>query len=159
MDITDTLRELIKRGEELVPQGGDPIIEGYNGALQPEYGSWRLQAISAIEELGRPSKPLLREIDSDKEGSYFYQGSAARVLGVLKAALAIAQRERRPTAVTTEVSAAMTTSAGSPGNATTRDVLLYTDTMLHCSIRSRAFSRNSSSSRLSSSSSLAGAKQ
>jgi hypothetical protein len=48
MDVTDTLLELIKRGEELVPQGGDPIVEGCNGALQPEYGSWRLQAISAI---------------------------------------------------------------------------------------------------------------
>jgi hypothetical protein len=124
MDHIETLRELIKRGEELMPQGGDAVIEGYNGALQPDYVSWRLQAISAIEELGRSGKPLLREIDSDKEGSFFYESSAARVLGVLKAALAIAQRDGRITGPRIEPSPAMKTPLGSTGGATAGDVFV-----------------------------------
>src|SRR5262245_49162617 len=121
MDLTDTLRDLIKHGEELRPKGGDHF-EGYNGDLQSEYGSWRMQAISAIEELGRSSKPLLREIESDKEGSYFYEGSAALVLGVLKAALAIAERERQKSG------SARLSEAPEPAtqsdNALTRDVFV-----------------------------------
>jgi predicted nucleotide-binding protein len=94
MDVIETLRELIKQGEGLAPKGGS-TFEGYNGALQSEYSSWRVQVISAVEDLGRNAKPLLREIDSDKDGSYFYESSASRLLGVLKGALAIAQRQVR----------------------------------------------------------------
>ncbi|MGO8702623.1 MAG: TIR domain-containing protein [Candidatus Brocadiia bacterium] len=92
MSLVDTLKELVERGKELLPHAGS-LVRGYNGNMQPDYVSWRLQAISAINELGKQAQPLLKEIDSDKKGSYFYDSSLARVLGVLKAALAIAQRQ------------------------------------------------------------------
>ncbi len=94
MTIIETLRELITTGESLVPKGGK-AFEGYNGQLQPDYVSWRLQAIAAVEELGKTARPLLKDLESDKQGPYFYQGSTARVLGVLKGALAIAERQAR----------------------------------------------------------------
>ncbi len=47
MDTLPTIKQLIKEGEELVPKGGMQF-QGYNGQMQPEYVSWRLQAIAAI---------------------------------------------------------------------------------------------------------------
>lgn len=91
MDILSTLRDLIEKGELLAPQGGE-IFQGCNGSLQPDYVSWRLQALSAIEELGDPGKPILKDINTDKNGPYFYKSSAQRILGGLQAALAIAKK-------------------------------------------------------------------
>lgn len=79
MAVTDTIRELIGTGESLVPQGG-MAFSGYNGKLQPEYVAWRLQAIGAIEEIGKAARPLLKDLEADKDGPYFYQSSAARFL-------------------------------------------------------------------------------
>jgi predicted nucleotide-binding protein len=90
--LIDTLKALVAQGEELAPQGGT-IFDGYNGDKQPDYVSWRLQAVDAISELGKQAQPLLREIESDKDGAYFFEDSAKRVLGVLKAAVAIAGRQ------------------------------------------------------------------
>jgi predicted nucleotide-binding protein len=92
MDILTTLKGLIETGEKLAPQGG-MLIDGYNGELQPEYISWKLQAILAIQELGECAKPILRDIEADKHGNFFYQESAARILGGLRAALAVAERK------------------------------------------------------------------
>src|SRR3972149_2368354 len=92
MDIQNTLRELITTGESLAPKGGDALY--YNGDLQPEYVSWRLQAISAIQDLGQAAKPILKDLDSDEQGPYFFKSTAQRVLGGLRAALAIAEKQR-----------------------------------------------------------------
>ena len=94
MNIEETLQELIAQGEILVPQGGN-MFDGYNGKLQPEYVSWRLQSISAIEEIGGKAKPILKELDGDGNGAYFLEDSASRLLGALKAALVIAQRQEK----------------------------------------------------------------
>lgn len=95
MDILTTIEQLIAEGERLSPQGGTPFL-GYNGDLQPEYVSWRLQAIDAIQQLGQSAKSLLKEIEADSQGSYFYKSSADRVLGALKAGHTIAKRQSAP---------------------------------------------------------------
>ncbi|MFA6093006.1 MAG: nucleotide-binding protein [Elusimicrobiota bacterium] len=82
------MSELIKEGERLVPHGGH-IFSGYNGDMQAEYIAWRLQALSLIGELGSQMTPLLKDIERDKQGPYFFQDSAQRVLGALKAAAKI----------------------------------------------------------------------
>jgi predicted nucleotide-binding protein len=92
MSVLDTLKQLVSEGEELAPQGGTPGL-GYNGDKQPDYVSWRLQAIDAVSKLGKQAQPLLREIEGDKNGVYFYKNSAQLVLGVIKAAIAIAERK------------------------------------------------------------------
>lgn len=120
MDIVGTLEQLIEEGERLRPQGGDPFT-GYNGRLQPEYVSWRLQAIAAIQELGSPAKAMLKEIESDKEGAYFFESSASRVLGVLKGALAIAKRQL-PSAATR---ASMPTSTSGTPRSTDRVFVVH----------------------------------
>jgi predicted nucleotide-binding protein len=91
MDTLTTLQELIETGETLVPKGGN-LFDGYNGALQPEYVSWRLQAISLFEQLGQSGKPILKDLEADENGAYFLQSSAQRVLGGLRAAAAIAKK-------------------------------------------------------------------
>jgi predicted nucleotide-binding protein len=48
--------------------------------------------MAAIEELGSAGKPLLKDLEADKSGSFFYESSASRVLGALKAAHALTQR-------------------------------------------------------------------
>lgn len=93
MDIVDRLEELIAEGESLVPQGGNSF-EGYNGDMQPDYVSWRLQAISAIQKLGAGARHVLQELEDNDKGAYFYRSSALRVLGALKGALAIARTEQ-----------------------------------------------------------------
>lgn len=93
-NLINELNDLIKRGEDLAPRGGN-ILEGYNGREQPDYVSWRLQAITAIDELGKLARPLLQDLESDNHGSYFYSSSAQRVLGVLKAALTIAEKQTK----------------------------------------------------------------
>lgn len=99
MSLVDTLKALVTQGEELAPQGGTMFL-GYNGDKQPDYVSWRLQAVDAISALGKQAQPLLKEIDNDKQGPYFFEDSAKRVLGVLKAAVAIAERQSKaPVAV------------------------------------------------------------
>lgn len=92
MDILTTLKELIETGEKLTPQGG-MLFDGYNGKLQTEYVSWRLQAISAIQEIGESAKSILKDIETDKHGTFFYEQSASRILGGLKAALAVAEKK------------------------------------------------------------------
>ena len=92
MSITDDIKDLIKKGENLAPKGGD-IFSGYNSDLQTDYVSWRLQSISAIQELGKSANPLLREIEQDKTGPYFFKDTAQNILGVLKAAAAISEKQ------------------------------------------------------------------
>jgi predicted nucleotide-binding protein len=93
--LSETFRALIRQGEELVPKGGS-TFDGYNGHLQPDYASWRLQTFSAVEDLGSPGRPLLKELEKDKQGSYFFQNSASIVLGVLKAGLVLAEKVTKP---------------------------------------------------------------
>ena len=98
MGVVDNLRKLIAEGEKLAPLGGN-LFGGYNGEKQPEYVSWRLQTIAAIEELGTAAKPLLKEIeelDKNQGGSFFYEHTASHILGVLRAALAIAKKQFVP---------------------------------------------------------------
>ncbi len=92
MNLVGELKNLIQEGEKLRPLGGS-MFNGYNGQKQPEYLSWRLQTISAIEALGNDSKILLKEIEKDKYSSVFYESSAANLLGVLKAALSLAEKK------------------------------------------------------------------
>jgi predicted nucleotide-binding protein len=91
MPLVEILKELAAQGEYLASNGGN-IVDGYNGNLQPDYVSWRLQAIDVISQLGEQARPLLREIEGDDRGAYFYGSSAQLVLGVVKAAIAIAER-------------------------------------------------------------------
>lgn len=88
----DTIKKLIEEGNILVPKGGSDF-NGYNGELQPEYVSWRLQVFSILDEIGKPAQILVKELDKDVNGSYFYESSARRVLGVLNAALKIIERK------------------------------------------------------------------
>jgi predicted nucleotide-binding protein len=92
MSLLETITDLIKQGEALAPQGGNGL-EGYNGMMQDQYVAWRLQVLSMLHELGSPAKPLIADLNADKKGPYFYNQSAQRVLGALKAAQAIAQRK------------------------------------------------------------------
>ena len=94
MDTIGNIRDLISIGEKLAPKGGE-FYMGYNEKLQPEYVSWRLQAFASLDELGKSAQHLINELKSDKKGSYFYEPSASLVLGVLKAALAIAERQEQ----------------------------------------------------------------
>ena len=98
--LIETLQELIAEGEKLAPQGSQSHFEGYNGKMQPECLSWRMQAIAAIGELGPQARHILKDFENDSDGPYFYQASADRVLGGLQTALGIAQRKLR--AVSTE---------------------------------------------------------
>jgi len=92
MNIEETLRKLIAQGEILVPQGGD-AFDGYNGNLQPDYVSWRHQSIFTISELGQTAKPILRDIEADDQGAYFFRSSASLILGSLRGALEIARNQ------------------------------------------------------------------
>ncbi len=80
------LDELIREGEELVPEGGRDLVEGYNRQHQAAYASWRERCMVALNEIGPAANYLVHELASDTRGSYFYQSSASRVLGVIKAA-------------------------------------------------------------------------
>jgi predicted nucleotide-binding protein len=99
MSLKDNIEQLIRIGESLLPKGGSEF-DGYNGEYQPEYVSWRLQTFSILDELGKSASLLLKELQDDTNGAYFYQSSASRILGVLKAALAIVQR--KPTRIVKE---------------------------------------------------------
>ena len=90
-EMQDTLRELIRQGEELVPKGGDELT-GYNGELQPEYLAWRVQALLALKVIGAPMAPTVLEIERDKRSQYYYSSSARNILGGLKGALELAER-------------------------------------------------------------------
>lgn len=94
--VIQALEKLIEEGKKLVPQGGHPLV-GYTGSLQTEYVSWRMQSLIAIEFLGSPAERLKKEIESDKDGPYFYKSSAQRVLGCLQAALEIAKKAKAET--------------------------------------------------------------
>lgn len=93
MDTLRLLADLIAEGERLAPKGGTPGL-GYNGELQPEYAAWRHQAIAAIQELGPGFRSILRELEQDENGPYFYSSSAEQVLGAVKGAQAILARKR-----------------------------------------------------------------
>ncbi len=99
-ELIETLQGLISEGEKLAPQGGDALY--YNGDMQPDYLSWRMQAIVAIEEVGATSKHILKDIENDSNGAYFFKDSANRILGSLRAALVIAQRKERSTSPSTQ---------------------------------------------------------
>jgi predicted nucleotide-binding protein len=92
MNTKENIEYLITVGEDLLPRGGSEF-EGYNGDFQPEYVSWRLQTFSILEEIGKSTSILVKELEEDRSGSYFYQSSTRRILGVLKAALAIVERK------------------------------------------------------------------
>jgi uncharacterized protein (TIGR02391 family) len=91
MDIVETLNQLIAEGEALALKGGS-AFEGYNEKDQAEYISWRYRAIAAINEVGDSTKHVIKDIEDDRYGPYFYSTSACRVLGGLRSALWAAQR-------------------------------------------------------------------
>ena len=53
---------------------------------------WRANCFF-VQELGKSANPLLREIEQDKNGPYFFKDSAQNILGVLKAAAAISEKQ------------------------------------------------------------------
>ena len=89
--IQETLEELIQQGEKLVPQGGG-VMTGYNGHLQSEYLAWRVQALSALNQVGAPVTQTLLEIKGDQRSQYFYSSSVQKILGGLKGALALVEK-------------------------------------------------------------------
>ena len=94
MSLKDDITQLIHEGERLRPMGGS-MMKGYNSHGQPEFLSWRLQVISTLEDLGNDSNILLKEIDRDKYNSLFFETSVSNLLGVLNAALAIANKRAK----------------------------------------------------------------
>ena len=86
MSNLDRLDKLIREGEELVPKGGKDFLEGYDRQHQAAYASWRELCMVFLNELGAASQHLRHELESDTRGSYFYQSSASRVLGVIRSA-------------------------------------------------------------------------
>lgn len=92
MKMLDRLDELIKKGERLYPQGGN-YPDSYNKELQDDYQFWRAACIAVIEELGATASHLWEELRSDARGQLFYSTSASRVLGAIKAARGIIERQ------------------------------------------------------------------
>ena len=86
MDGSDRLDRLIAEGEELVSLGGGDVSTGPNHELQDDYRAWRTRCVALLTDLGPDAGHLLREVESDTRGQQFYQASASRVLGVMKAA-------------------------------------------------------------------------
>ncbi len=82
----DRLERLIADGEQLVPLGGDDVSTGPNRGLQDNYVVWRSRCVELLTELGTNSGHLLWELKMDTRSHQFYQASASRVLGVMKAA-------------------------------------------------------------------------
>jgi predicted nucleotide-binding protein len=94
METSAALRRLIRTGENLAPDGGNELW-GHNEDLQDDYLAWRLESLVVVGELGTAADPLVRQIEADKQRGLFYESSARNVLGVLKAARHIAQRQPR----------------------------------------------------------------
>ena len=86
MNTSDSLERLISEGEQLVPLGGGDVSTGPNSDLQNDYVAWRSRCLELLTELGPGSEHLLVELKMDTRGHQFYQASASRVLGVMKAA-------------------------------------------------------------------------
>ena len=86
MNTSDSLERLISEGEQLVPLGSGDVSTGPNSDLQNDYVAWRTRCVALLGELGPDSGHLLWELESDTRSHQFYQASASRVLGVMKAA-------------------------------------------------------------------------
>ena len=86
MNRSDRLDRLIAEGEQLVPLGGGDVSTGSNLELQDDYVAWRTTCVRLLRELGPTAGHLLWELEADTRGQQFYQASASRVLGVMKAA-------------------------------------------------------------------------
>ena len=82
----DRLERLIAEGEQLVPLGGPDVLSGPNRRLHDDYFAWRYRCVALLEELGPTAGHLLRELEADTRSYQFYQASASRVVGVMKAA-------------------------------------------------------------------------
>ena len=80
------LERLIAEGERLVPLGGDDVFTGPNLAQHDYYFVWHSRCVALLTELGPAAGHLLSELEADTRGQQFYQASASRVLGVMKAA-------------------------------------------------------------------------
>lgn len=91
----ETLERLIAEGEQLLPHGTN-MFEGYNGRMQPQYVSWRFQALEALSSAGSAAKPALIDIEKDKQSPYFYQSSVSNLLGALKGIHAITKNKKAP---------------------------------------------------------------
>ena len=84
--MSDRLERLIAKGEQLVPLGGVNVSSGPNKDVDVDYRAWRMRCVDLLADLGPDARYLLREVESDTRGQQFYQASASRVLGVMKAA-------------------------------------------------------------------------
>ena len=82
----DRLAQLITQGEQLVPLGGRDVSSGPNHELHDDYVAWRTRFVALLKELGPTATHLLWELESDTRSGQFYQASASRVLGVMRAA-------------------------------------------------------------------------
>ena len=82
----DRLERLIAEGKQLVPLGGGDVSTRPNWGLHHEYFAWRSRCVDLLMELGPDSGHLLWELKMDTRSYQFYQASASRVLGVMKAA-------------------------------------------------------------------------
>jgi len=94
MNLIGILQVLIEDGERFVLHG-NARPDGYNVSLQADYVAWRLQAISTLSEMSEATAPMLSDLEADKAGPYCYKASAQRVMGCLKGALAIAERQAK----------------------------------------------------------------
>ena len=86
MSRSDRLDRLIAEGEQLVPLGGGDVSTGPNRGLHDDYFVWHSRCVALLKELGPSAGHLLWELESDTRSHQFYQASASRVLGVMKAA-------------------------------------------------------------------------
>ena len=84
--LSDRLDRLVAEGEQLVPLGGVDVSSGPNKRLDVDYRAWRTRCVAFLTDLGADAGHLLREVETDTRGKQFYQASASRVLGVMRAA-------------------------------------------------------------------------
>ena len=70
----------------MVPHGGSDVSTGPNWVLHHEYVVWRSRCVELLTELGPNSGHLLWELKMDTRSHQFYQASASRMLGLMKAA-------------------------------------------------------------------------
>ncbi len=93
MKMVESFDELIKQGKNLLASAHKYIDGDHGDEDNPEYISWRLQAITAIKNFGKLGKDLLSDFESDNTFRYYYSESVSHLLGILDAALAIAKKQ------------------------------------------------------------------
>ena len=85
------IEALIKEGEQLAPQGGEPFSGRPNLSKQSEYSRWKASCIANIKEIGSPTGKIIKSIEEIDDDGYFYKDFTYQILGYLQSAYDIAR--------------------------------------------------------------------